>query len=124
MKNRSFFTILCAALLSAKGYAHSHHTTYVIEEHHPHHHADFVFVEPAPSVFVNIAPPCDVDEDIAASPGEGFVWVKGYWAWDGSRYVRVHGHYVARPHAYAVWVPGHWSEHHGKWRWHEGYWSN
>lgn len=123
-------TYLAAGFLAFSiqyGEAHSHHTTYIVEEHHHHHNPQIVVVEPVQPVqyvMVDTAPPNDFYEEVAPCPGDNFVWVKGYWSWDGNRYVRVHGHWMARPHATAVWVPGYWSEHHGKWRWHEGSWND
>lgn len=121
------FVLMAFSLQMAE--AHSHHTTYIVEEncHHHHcHHPEVVVVQPVQPVqyvMVDSAPPDDFYEEAGPCPGSNFVWVKGRWGWDGYRYVRVPGQWAARPNTAAVWVPGHWSEHHGKWRWHEGYWN-
>ena len=70
-------------------------------------------------VYVASAPPAPMVETIPASPGTGYTWVGGYWHWNGSRYVWVHGHYM---HHAGRWCGGHW--HHGPrgYYWVEGNW--
>ncbi|HEY1977557.1 MAG TPA: hypothetical protein VGG89_13460 [Candidatus Baltobacteraceae bacterium] len=74
----------------------------------------------AAQVYVTVAPPAPVVETIPVSPGHGYVWVPGYYRWNGVRYVWVHGHYVL--HA-GHWCPGGW--HHTPargWWYTPGHW--
>ena len=70
-------------------------------------------------VYVQVGPPTAVYETVPAAPGPGYVWVGGYYRWNGSRYYWVHGHYVR--HA-GHWCAGYW--HHGRhgYYWTEGRW--
>ncbi len=79
-----------------------------------------VVSQPAP-VIVAQAPPAPAQEVVVASPGVGYVWVPGYWSWQG-RWVRVSGAWVARPHAHAVWVPGYWAHRPHGYVWIGGHW--
>lgn len=121
-KTLSFSLVLgLSPLISSEVRGHSHHT-YIVEQPAP----TYVVVQPqAPATYVMVesAPPAEVDEEMLPSPGVNYVWVKGHWQWDGYRWVRVHGCWIARPHPTAVWVPGCWHEHHHHWRWTEGYWQ-
>jgi hypothetical protein len=74
----------------------------------------------AARVWVQVAPPAAVVETIPANPGAGYVWVGGYWTWNGAKYVWVPGGYVR--HA-GAWVAGHWRHVPGSgWYWVPGHW--
>ena len=122
-KIRFFSPLLSLYVLMQPGMAHSHsHTTYIVEQPAP----TYVVVQPqGPAVYAEVesAPPADIEEEVGPCPGVDYVWVKGHWQWDGYRWVRIHGHWGARPHSSAMWVPGYWTEHHHHWRWTEGYWQ-
>ena len=62
----------------------------------------------AARVFVHIAPPTVVIEHPGPVPHAGWVWVGGYWRWNGHRYVWMPGYWVRPPHPHALWVPPHW----------------
>lgn len=65
-------------------------------------------------VYVTVAPPAPVYEERVVEPGPGYVWVPGYYEWDGRAYVWVRGRYERPPRARAHWVPGHWErDRHG-----------
>jgi len=66
-------------------------------------------------------PPPPPAEYIPASPGPGYYWVRGHYAWREGRYVWIGGHYVAR-RANGVWVEGHYENRPGGYVWVEGYW--
>lgn len=73
-------------------------------------------------VYVRVGPPAPRYE---AAPviAPGYVWVPGYWDWNGHRYHWVRGHRVrARGHGH--WVPHRWVEDHGRWRAERGHWDN
>jgi hypothetical protein len=57
-----------------------------------------------------------------ASPGSDYVWVQGYYNWDGSRYEWVPGAWVRTPRPSAVWVPAHWQPTTGGYVWVPGAW--
>jgi hypothetical protein len=72
--------------------------------------------EPAPAppppddggVVVQTAPPPDIYEAPPPPPGPAYVWVGGFWWWNGYRYDWRRGHYD-RPHpGYHMWVRDRW----------------
>jgi hypothetical protein len=52
----------------------------------------------------------------------GYVWVPGFWRWNGVSHVWVKGHFIVarRGHKY---VPEHWVETNGKWIFYPGVWA-
>jgi hypothetical protein len=71
-------------------------------------------------VWVQAAPPAPVVETVPALPGAGYVWVGGYWNWNGVKYVWVPGRYVHHPGA---WCAGHWRHvRDSGWYWVPGHW--
>ena len=73
------------------------------------------------TVVYQAPPPPPAQEVVVAAPGPAYVWVPGYWSWQG-RWVWVGGRYVVRPHPHAVLVPGHWARHGHGYIWVSGYW--
>jgi hypothetical protein len=73
-------------------------------------------------VYVRTGPPPLRREVIVASPGPGYVWVPGYYRYDGRAYVWVGGRYERPPRARARWVAGHWQQERRGWFWVEGHW--
>jgi hypothetical protein len=68
-----------------------------------------------------IGPPPLRTEVVIARPGPGYVWIAGYWGWQGGRYVWVAGSWVkARPGF--IWVPGRWEKRGLHWAWVKGVW--
>ena len=72
-------------------------------------------------IYVRTGPPAPIAAQRVA-PRRGYVWVPGYYRWDGRRYVWIAGEYVRPPRARAVWVPGRWSRDRRGWFWIEGRW--
>jgi len=77
--------------------------------------------EPSPYT-VESMPPDPLYEQMSASPGPGWVWIDGYWHWDGAEWVWVPGRwehqqdgyvYVQPDYDYAgdryVYTPGYWA---------------
>lgn len=110
-----------------------HHGDY---HHYDHHHCDHyhchggwyggVFIDvpvtPGPRVVVvEREPPPEPQEVIYACPGPEFIWVKGYWTWQGY-WVWTPGHWEQRPHPEAVWISGSWERRPGGWVWIGGRW--
>ena len=56
--------------------------------------------------------------------GQQFVWIPGYWSWDGDRrsYIWVSACWRVAPPRMS-WVPGYWSQVAGGWEWVSGYWA-
>jgi len=85
-----------------------------------------VYVEqPAPQpAYVEVVapqpPPVEVVEEIPP-PRPGFVWARGYWHWNGARYVAVRGHWEAVRPGYH-YVHPHWEHGPGGWHFHVGVW--
>jgi hypothetical protein len=92
----------------------------------------------AQPVVVERAMPAPRVEVIPATPGPGYNWVPGHWAWRGVEWVWIPGHHIrgvvpaipaeivevvpARPSPGHVWVKGHHVFEGGRWVWHPGVW--
>jgi hypothetical protein len=70
-----------------------------------------------------VAPPPPRFERVPP-PRRGFVWVPGFWRWDGyaHRHVWVGGHWVRARPGYR-YVPARWERVGPGWRFHGGYWG-
>jgi hypothetical protein len=77
------------------------------------------------SVSVNIAPPPLPIYEQPPLPGEGFIWVPGYWAWDQSQtdYFWVPATWVQAPQPNLLWTPGYWGWNNGSYIFYAGYWA-
>jgi hypothetical protein len=73
-------------------------------------------------VVVRFGPPPPRTEVVPAMPG-GWVWVPGYWNWNGHRYIWVRGHREHARRGYH-WVEPRWHEDHGHWRQERGRWGH
>jgi hypothetical protein len=67
-------------------------------------------------------PPAAIVERPPASPGPRYIWVGGYYRWNGARYIWVPGHYVIPPTTGAIWIAPAWIERDGTWVFAAGYW--
>ena len=74
-------------------------------------------------VVVRVGPPPPV---IVERPGRalhaGWVWIPGYYRWNGRRYIWVPGRWAAPPRPRAIWIPGRWVPRGGGWVYINGYW--
>jgi hypothetical protein len=77
---------------------------------------------PPGRVYVAVGPPPERVEVIGVAPSPGFVWVRGYWRYDGYGYVWVPGRWLALDQRYREWIPGHWKRDRRGWYWVEGHW--
>ena len=102
--------------------AHSHNTYIYVDTAPAPVVAGTVEVGTIPEVIVDTSPPTEIVESMTVSPGPEYVWMKGYWKWEG-HWVWVSGHWHHRPHAHAEWTSGYWHERHGHWVWAEGRWQ-
>lgn len=71
---------------------------------------------------VMVAPPPPRVEYIGPPPAADYVWISGYWNWDGGRHRWVDGHWEAPRHGHH-WVPHYWEHEGDHWRLHEGRWD-
>lgn len=90
----------------------------------------------APPVVVNSPPPSPspveavegsdapppIVEQVVVSPGPGYVWISGFWAWHHHHWEWVRGHWDLPPRRGAIWVVGGWEHHGGRVVWFDGYW--
>ena len=75
------------------------------------------------SITVGSPPPPLPVYDQPPIPAPGYIWVPGYWAWDGSEYYWVPGTWVEAPFTGALWTPPYWGWNDGVYGFHEGYWG-
>ena len=72
---------------------------------------------------VGLAPPELQTEVAIASPGDGYVWVPGYWDWGvNGQWAWVGGSWQRPEHERAVWVRPEYKNRHGHWHYRKGYW--
>jgi hypothetical protein len=69
---------------------------------------------------VGIPPPPVVVEPLPP-PMPHYVWVPGYWGWDGHGYVWVPGYWIPERPGWR-YVPPHWQAAHGRWHLRPGHW--
>lgn len=72
----------------------------------------------------SIAPPLPAYSQ-PALPGPGYIWVPGYWAWNGGGYYWVPGYWALPPAAGLFWTPGYWAwnDTNHDYVYHAGYWA-
>jgi hypothetical protein len=80
-------------------------------------------VRPAPVVIVRQPPPPPREEVQVAPPSPGYVWVPGYWTWEGNTWGWVAGRWEQPPERMATWVPGQWIQRGEEWVWRAGHWQ-
>jgi hypothetical protein len=71
---------------------------------------------------VPVAPPPPQAEYYGPPPMAGYVWLGGYWGWNGHAHTWVGGHWAA-PRAGYHWVPHAWVHQGSGWRMAEGHWA-
>lgn len=74
-------------------------------------------------VSVRIGPPVLPIYEQPPCPGDGFIWIPGYWAWGPDGYFWVPGTWVIAPRVGFLWTPGYWGWGDGVYIWHPGYWG-
>jgi hypothetical protein len=77
---------------------------------------------PRGRVYVRVGPPAPVVERVVVAPGPGFVWVPGYYTWNGRAYAWRRGEWMHPPRPRAVWVAPHWRHERRGWFFVEGHW--
>jgi len=76
----------------------------------------------APVIDVRVAPPPPRHEVVPADRA-GYVWVPGYWDWQGHHHVWVKGHWQHARHGYAYRSPA-WVQDGDRWVLHRGEWTH
>lgn len=71
---------------------------------------------------VAVAPPPPQVEVYGTAPGPGFVWLGGFWRWEGGRHEWVRGHWE-RGRPGERWVPHRWVHERDGWHLSEGHWA-
>ena len=66
-------------------------------------------------VYVRVGPPAPIIEARIATPGPGYVWVPGYYNWDGRAYAWAPGRWERPPRGRARWEPAHWAKERRGW---------
>jgi len=77
------------------------------------------------NVVIRIGPPPLPIYEQPFCPGEGYLWVPGYWAYDYdfNDYYWVPGTWVLAPEPGLLWTPGYWAWGGDRFFFHEGYWG-
>lgn len=74
----------------------------------------------AQPVFIERAPPPPRVVEVPP-PRRGFLWVPGYWRWNGRDHVWVEGRWERERRGYAYNAP-RWEQEGPRWRWVPGGW--
>jgi WXXGXW repeat (2 copies) len=77
---------------------------------------------PRGRIFVNVGPPAPIIETRVVAPGPGYLWLPGFYSWNGAAYVWVPGRWERPARARARWVPGRWVHDRRGWYFVEGRW--
>jgi WXXGXW repeat (2 copies) len=87
-----------------------------------------VFIAPAQaqvaaSVTAGVAPPLLPVYAQPPIPGPGYLWIPGYWAWNGLEYYWVPGYWAMPPAVNLFWTPPYWGWIDGVYTFYAGYWA-
>src|ERR1700731_2889071 len=76
-------------------------------------------------ISVSFAPPAIPVYEQPICPGDGYMWVPGYWAWDDddADYYWVPGTWVLAPEPGFLWTPPYWAWADGGYVFYDGYWG-
>ena len=84
-------------------------------------------IPPLPGIDVQITtrrpPPLRYERRIA-SPGEGYVWVRGFWNWNGDQWEWIPGRWDRPAVAEAYWIPARYIRTSRGTIYEPGHWSN
>jgi hypothetical protein len=78
-----------------------------------------------PEAYADRAPPPLPGYDQPPIPGEGYIWIPGYWAWNASAadYYWTPGTWARPPRPGVLWTPGYWRYRDGRYAFVGGYWA-
>ena len=71
----------------------------------------------------DVAPPLLPVYDQPPIPGPGYMWVPGYWAWNGDEYYWVPGYWATPPAVGLYWTPPYWAWTDGTYTFYPGFWA-
>lgn len=77
---------------------------------------------PVTNVTAATAPPAPITETQPPSPGANYLWVAGYWSWNGSQYAWTAGRWEQKPAQADAWEPPQWQREGRGWRFRAGRW--
>ena len=75
------------------------------------------------SISVAFAPPALPVYEQPLVPGDGYLWIPGYWAYADDDYYWVPGTWVMPPQAGLLWTPGYWGWGDNGYVFNDGYWG-
>lgn len=86
------------------------------------------FIAPAQAqvgvaITAGVAPPLLPVYDQPPIPGPGYLWIPGYWAWNGEEYYWAPGYWMLPPAAGLYWTPPYWAWTDGDYTFYPGYWG-
>ncbi|TXI92517.1 MAG: hypothetical protein E6Q34_06440 [Burkholderiaceae bacterium] len=73
------------------------------------------------AVSTEVMPPQAMQEVITVAPAPGYVWINGFWYWEGGRHVWRAGYWSA-PRVGFVWHPHRWERVGVSWHFRPGGW--
>ena len=73
-------------------------------------------------IYARTAPPPIRVETRGSAPGLGFVWINGYWGYQGNSYQWVPGRWERPPRGRGHWEDGRWERGGDGYRWRDGRW--
>jgi len=78
------------------------------------------------AVSITLAPPALPEYAQPLVPGDGYIWMPGYWGWNAPEgdYFWVPGTWVLAPGVGELWTPGYWGYENSGYLWHGGYWGS
>jgi hypothetical protein len=77
---------------------------------------------PRGRVYVRVGPPAPIVDTRVVAPGAGYLWLPGFYRWNGAAYAWVPGRWERAPRPRAAWVPGRWVRERRGWYFVEGHW--
>ncbi|HTE50569.1 MAG TPA: hypothetical protein VK698_06860 [Kofleriaceae bacterium] len=86
------------------------------------HTSGAVAVDSSETYTVNNYPPEPLYEEVSVSPGYGYVWIDGYWNWNGYDWAWSSGRWVRERQGY-VYVAPYYDHLSGGYVYRGGYWS-
>jgi hypothetical protein len=73
-------------------------------------------------IYIGTPPPPVRYEVVPPIPGNGYMWMAGFWEPYGHRYRWVPGRYERAPYPGAYWTPARYERDDKGWKLHKGYW--
>jgi len=72
--------------------------------------------------YATTPPPPIRSEARGIAPGAGYVWIDGYWGYNGGRYAWVAGRWDRPPRGRSRWESGRWETRKGRYQYRQGHW--